>query len=601
MNKSFQPKSTNTQRQPILRRTIVLDCPDNINFVQLDDWLENALAITVEPETGQPGSSATIAISRFIWRCLLLNRALLQLGNIPAFDTGYIRKVTKKNAGSSRWNAEVFTVNIQHIPPKAFSTALEFSVKLLKWCIDSPRTPQNTQRLYNTIEKKFKPPLQKMVIAGKSTIPVLRVAHQLDIPFMHLEAGVYQLGWGGNSRRMDRSTTDADSAMGSKLSQNKVWSANLIRMAGLPAPEHGVVNQLEDAIHIAEKLGWPVVVKPTDLDRGEGISIGIGNKEQLAEAFETASKLSKSKQIIIEREVAGVCHRLFIFSGKLLYAVKRLPKSIRGNGTHTVAELIAEANRIEENTPPWLKSEHFPDDELAVQAMTAAGFSLSSIPRDGVWVPLRAIESTASGGHDEEYTERLHPDNLDIALRAASLFGLEVVGVDIISPDIEVPWYENGAIINEVNFAPLFGGAEISRSHIPAFFHRLLANDGRIPIEVIVGDQAALAVAQQRQRELVSNGSRCFLTSHEFTCNPAGQAIHFPFSGLSRRCQALLLDRRVEAIILLLQTDELLYTTMPVDRINKLTAVSNNIASSTKPGTATSAERLVAHMNSYVC
>lgn len=602
MSTSFPVETANTLRQPMRRRTLVLDCPDHIDFAQLDDWLENTLAIKpVKPASDQADDAASSTALEFVWRCLLLNTALLQLGNIPAFDTGCIHKVVRKEMDSSLWNADISTVSIQHIPPRAFSTAIEFAVKLLKWCVDTPRTPKNTERLYNTIEKKIKPSLQKMVVAGKSTIPVLRVAHRLNIPFMHLEAGVYQLGWGANSRRMDRSTTDADSAMGSKLSQNKVWSANLIRMAGLPAPEHGVVNSIDDAVQVARKLGWPVVVKPTDLDRGEGISVGIGNEEQLAQAFEAASKLSKSRQIIIEREVAGVCHRLFIFAGKLLYAVKRLPKSIRGNGTQTVAELIAEANRIEANSPPWLKSEHFPDDDLAVQAITAAGFSLHSIPPEGVWIPLRAIESTASGGHDEEYTERLHPDNLDVALRAASLFGLEVVGVDIISPDIEVPWHKNGAIINEVNFAPLFGGAEISRSHIPAFLHRLLANDGRIPVEVIVGDQAALAVARQRQQEFVSSGTQCFLTSHELTCNPAGQAVPYPFIGAGRRCLALLLDRRVEAIILLLQTDELLHTTMPIDQINKLTVVGKNIYSSARQGHTSSAERLVAHLKSYVC
>ena len=68
-----------------------------------------------------------------------------------------------------------------------------------------------------------------------------------------------------------------------------------------------------------------------------------------------------------------------------------------------------------------------------------------------------ALGAHAAGGIDEEVTDRVNPENLRIALEATKLFRLEVAGVDIISPDIAKPWYENNAIINEFNFAPLLG------------------------------------------------------------------------------------------------------------------------------------------------
>lgn len=102
------------------------------------------------------------------------------------------------------------------------------------------------------------------------------------------------------------------------------------------------------------------------------------------------------------------------------------------------------------------------------------------------------------GGVDEDVSHCIYPANLDIALRAVELFRLQVAGVDIITPDIARPWFENGAIINEVNFAPLSGGGEISRQHIPTFLHRLLGGNGRIPVEVFVGGSAALSAAKKR-------------------------------------------------------------------------------------------------------
>ena len=94
----------------------------------------------------------------------------------------------------------------------------------------------------------------------------------------------------------------------------------------------------------------------------------------------------------------GVAHRIFIANGKLLYVVKRLPKAIKGDGQKIVSQLIEEANKVVLDNPPWLRDKVFPDDSEAVVAMKKSGFSLSSIPKDGELVPLRMIESTASGG-----------------------------------------------------------------------------------------------------------------------------------------------------------------------------------------------------------
>lgn len=86
---------------------------------------------------------------------------------------------------------------------------------------------------------------------------------------------------------------------------------------------------------------------------------------------------------------------------------------------------------------------------------------------------------------------QVHPDNIDIAVRAARLFGLRNAGIDIISADIGRPWHENGAIINEVNYAPYFGGNPVAKAKLPDFFDGFTVGDGRIPIIAYVGGEAA--------------------------------------------------------------------------------------------------------------
>jgi cyanophycin synthetase len=249
-----------------------------------------------------------------------------------------------------------------------------------------------------------------------------------------------------------------------------------------------------------------------------------------------------------------------------------------------VEDLIRAANLAERVKAPWLRSEPFPNDALAVATLEAAGYALASVPDEGRQVPLRPIESTLWGGESEDQTARLHPDNAALALRAASLFGLEVAGIDLITPDAATPWHANGAVINEVNFAPVLGDGPVSEHYIPSFIRGALADDGRIPVEVFVGREKGMAVARQRWRVWADQGLRPFLSSHQETIDSWGMNMSFPFQGLFRRCRALLVDRRVDVLILVVQTDEWLDTGLPVDRFSRMTSMEFELTSWRPPG-----------------
>lgn len=562
--------------QPMRLMTLRLACSAHVDLQRIDNWLQSVLGVELSPcEFRTPDQAPEAAAAGMAWRCLLLIRSLLQAGNIPAFDAGSVQRIIPDKENHIKWTVVVAVASIEHIPTACYALATDAAVKIIHWMLERPIIPQHIGELYTIVEKQVLDPLKKMEIPGKSRIPLLRVAHQLKIPFSHLGAGIYQLGWGSKAKWMDRSTTQMDSAMGSRLAQNKFLTVNLLQMAGLPAPVQGAATTQKEALRVARQIGWPVVVKPADLDRGEGVTIGIKNDESLIAAFHTAIKLSKDKLVVLEREVPGICHRIFIAAGQMLYAVKRLPKSVIGNGIQTVDDLIREANASEQKHPPWLRSKPFPRDAEAIEALAAAGLNLDSVPAQGELAPLRHIESTEWGGIGDthpvdEVTEDVHPANLDIALRAADLFHLDVAGIDIISPDISKPWYENGAVINEVNFSPLLGGSVISKKYIPVFLRRYIQGDGRIPIDVVVGGKAAVDKARELHHECINSGMKCFLTSHELTLTASFEPMPFPFISLYRRCRALLMNSQVEALVLVVQNDEWLHTGMPIDKIERM-------------------------------
>jgi cyanophycin synthetase len=487
----------------------------------------------------------------FMRAFLQTSRLLYELGHLPIFDLPRVVSLSKDQQNPKKYLLEFELFLVHFVPQAAYQAPIKASLKLCRWMAQNTPSLENKNKVFNTITEEVIKPLRKLVPAGKSTLPVLRVAHSLGIPFAHLGLGVYQLGWGSKARKLDRSSCELDSAIGSKLAQNKVSTANILRAAGLPAPVHGVVTTEKDALAMGAKIGFPVVVKPTDRDRGEGVAVDISDEVGLKTAFVAAQKLSKSKQVIVERQVSGVCHRLFIVNDKLLYAVKRNPMSVTGDGKRTINQLVDDEVTEQGKKPPWNRSEIKRIDDLALKVLESLNFSTKFVPGKGVMIPLRQIESTEWGGVDEEVTDVIHAENLDIALQAAKLFGLHIAGIDIISPDITKPWYYNGAIINEVNFCPLFGGAEISRSHIPAFFAEFIDGDGKITTEAFDTEGAALDF----QRQQIKQGKRCYFTNSERTLDDSGKKIVMPFKEVKKRVRALVMRKDVDSIAVVCDQD----------------------------------------------
>lgn len=585
------------RRQLTFTAAIGFAVPAQPDFPRLDEWLVGVLHFNMKSTAVFAGLTQTVANEpalSWLHRALLLGRYLLQAGRIPVFDEPSIFGCESVPGDGNRWRAEVSFARIEELSTAAYDIALKAAFHLNVWAIAREANLENVQAYYTFMEKDVVPRLRRLWKAGKSTLPVLRAAHQLCIPFTHLGAGVFQLGWGSKARRIDRSVTGDVSAIGAKLANDKALTASLLRRACLPSPVHAVVSDLRGALNAAHQLGWPVVVKPADRERGEGVSVDVGHDDRLKPAFETAFALSVAKKVIVERQVDGVCHRLFLAHGRLLYAVKRLPMSVVGDGVSDVASLVDQEVTNQMRLPPWERSGIRPLDDLARAAMARAGYASTSVPARGALVALRRIESTEWGGVDEDVTSRVHPENLKAALAASELFGLAVAGIDIISADIGQPWFANGAIINEVNHAPLLGGGDISRSHLPAFLDNLVEGTGMIPVEVFVGGQAAIGPARRRWQELVESGVDAYLSHAHQTVEPSGAVRHMPFNGLYRRTRALVLSPHVEAMVLVVQTDEFLATGLPLEAVSAVTIVDRNIRVTGSSGEPVAASRVEA-------
>jgi D-alanine-D-alanine ligase-like ATP-grasp enzyme len=431
----------------------------------------------------------------------------------------------------------------------------------------APDNGPDRQRLHGWLQPELIALAAAFPGQGSSTRQLLRTAYRQQIPFMHLGNGVYQLGWGANHRKIDRSLTDADPLLAARLTFDKQVTTALLRAAGLPASRHIPVRSLAEAGRAAETIGWPVVVKPADADRGQGVALDV-TANGLAAAFSAAQSSSPSNTVLIEAQVPGHCHRLFIAGGKLLYAVKRLPNGVFGNGTDHISALVEQARQKADGRLPWEQDVLPSLDASALAELQHQGLGAMDVPAAGQFVALRRTETMEGGSVSVDVTDVIHPDNIAIAQASARLTGLNIAGVDLISTDISKPWYETGAIINEINYAPSLGASTISRSVIPEYLQRLLGGDGRIPIHVFVGGDAAADAAAAQADHWRSLGLQAAVTDHTATHGSNGDPVHLACAGLHDRVVSLIHSSWVEALAIVVTTDELVDTGLPVEGVD---------------------------------
>ncbi|MBU1332166.1 MAG: hypothetical protein KJ884_08060 [Gammaproteobacteria bacterium] len=590
MNQPFLPAAGfhGRLRQPEQTLRLQLShCPQSIDWPALDQWLSDRLGLALQSPVQalsafaeEPGLAADVVA--VLWRILQVAAELQRVARLPVFEPGRLLNVQADKARPGGWLADVCVAHIDYVPEHKTRLAYDAATLLVLGVASAPANFVATEPLYQQLELKVLQPLRTVMPVGKSALPLLACAHERGIPWRHLGAGVFRLGWGAQSLYLQNSKVSSDSALGVVVAQNKWVTAEWMRRAGLPAPHNRMASNEQEALAAQAALGWPLVIKPADRDRGEGVVVGITHETQLLAAFRQAAKLSS--QILVERQASGVCHRVLVVRGQVIYVVKRLPIAVCGDGQQTIAQLIDAANQQQLALPSWARAPLYPCDELTKACLLQDGLDLTSVLVAGTWARLRPIESTDWGGLDEDFSNRLHPDNAVLACRAAALFGLDVAGIDIISPDITQPWYANAAIINEVNSAPVLGQSDSSRRTLAQVLNRLLPGRGRIHIEACVGAAQALDMARARQQVWQAKGMACYLTSHDLTLDPAGRVLHLAQDGLFARCLALLADTQVQAIVLLVQTDELLHSGLPVDALNDLVHSGECLLSTTQNG-----------------
>ncbi|MDQ6894998.1 MAG: cyanophycin synthetase [Actinomycetota bacterium] len=357
---------------------------------------------------------------------------------------------------------------------------------------------------------------------GPSTAAIVEEAVSRDIPWIRLnKASLVQLGQGVHQQRIRATMTSKTGALAVDIAGDKDLTATLLGSAGLPVPRQVAVRSLQQALDGAERIGFPVVVKPLDGNHGRGVCLDLQSLGELEKAFDSARAESRRGTVIVESFVTGRDYRCLIVGGRMQAIAERVPAHVVGDGTHTVQELVDVTNADPRRGVGHEKVlTKIRTDQAALDVLVAQGHSLASVPSDGETVKLALTGNMSTGGISIDRTFEAHPDNVEIAEEAARMVGLDVAGIDFICPDIASPVRETGGAIVEVNAAPGFRMHTHPTVGVPQFIAKpvvdLLFPPGapsRVPIVAVTGTNGKTTTARMIAHIFKGLGRKVGMTS----------------------------------------------------------------------------------------
>ena len=547
-------------RQPCLLARVEIDAswdaPEH-----LDQQLREQVSIGLpERYRSQEVAGATTPVGSLLEVVVWLVGIMQDSVGLPVVEPGKAFMLRDASPSASSRDIDHWLLALPSFAPRAAELALREVMRLANLLADdggrSGFADHDMKALDVVLDE-----IAKLAPTGTNTHRLLRTALQRQIPMMSLPGGVWQFGWGCNARVFKSSLSDATSSIGTAWAKNKMQTNQLLRMAGLPVPEQIMVRDLEMALREAARIGFPVVLKPADLDQGLGVEAGLSNTTELKAAFKRVS--ARRRRILLEKHIDGQDVRINVVNGKFQDAIARYPAGVTGDGVRSVADLISATNR-----DPRRSERRFADmrpltlNDEAHELLKAQGLGTGSVPQTNQFVRLRRAANVSSGGQTMGVSDELHPDNARLSEQVAKLLRLDIAGIDLLIPDHKLSWREVGGAICEVNAQPQVG---LTYPKIyDHLFDSFLSGQGRIPVVFIISDDPEMEPAPETFTALDQlAGVR--LVKLERAGAPDQHA-----TKLATQVRSALIDPTCTGVVLLSDGHEVLQAGFPVDRIDML-------------------------------
>ena len=217
-------------------------------------------------------------------------------------------------------------------------------------------------------------------------------------------------------------------------------------------------KDMNEGLKYAQEIGFPVVIKPTTLSRGRGVTANIKNEKEFENAWNHAvsayKKSRKTKDILVEKHFEGYDYRVFVVGDKVVSATLRKRANVVGDGVSTIKELIQQKNK-NRLLNPYLEGYLIPEDESQLDLLVRQNYKLDDVLEKGQELTLRSPSNISAGGDSIDVTDEIHKDFEEIAISAVKAIpGITYAGVDFIAKTLSEKPNSSNHIVSEIEFSP---------------------------------------------------------------------------------------------------------------------------------------------------
>jgi cyanophycin synthetase len=357
---------------------------------------------------------------------------------------------------------------------------------------------------------------------GPSTASLVAAAEKRDIPWLRLNNySLVQFGQGKYQQRIQATITSETKHIAVEISCDKEDTHNLLNDLGLPVPQQMMIYSDKQAVKAAQRIGFPVVLKPLNANHGRGVSINLMTDDDVITAFAEAQKYGTSRAVLVESFITGYDHRMLVVNNELVAVAKRVPGHVIGNGVHTIEQLVEIVNKDPRRGVGHEKVlTRLELDSQAARLMAEADYDKDTVLEKDQIFYLRSTANLSTGGTAIDVTDIVHPDNREMAVRAIRAIGLDIGGVDFLTDDISKSYKEIGGGICECNAAPGFrmhvAPSEGKSRDVAGKVMDMLfpaGTNARIPVAAITGTNGKTTTSRMLASIMKSSGFTTGMTS----------------------------------------------------------------------------------------
>ncbi|MCD4820046.1 MAG: ATP-grasp domain-containing protein [Candidatus Cloacimonetes bacterium] len=365
----------------------------------------------------------------------------IELQTLAGMDVGF---------GKTRMTSQqgVYNIVFRFIDEVAGIYTAKVAVNLINSILTNKEF--DTESVINTLTE-----IRENRLLGPSTNAIVEEAKKRKIPFFRLDDfNLIQLGTGKFQKKLRATITSDTSLIAVETADNKYLCTLMLKDAGIPVPETSLVNSPEDIFKIRNKFP-SLVIKPKSGHLGEGISILLEKDSNIQSAFHWAD--SYNNGVIAQDYIEGSTYRLLVINYKFVAAVKLVPPEIKGDGEKNIQQLIDLLNSDHRrNVGDKARLSLIEIDETTEKLLNDQNLNLQTVLPNGYILKLKISGNLKLGGTALDVADNVHPMNKYFSERAATIIGLNVAGIDIITPNIRDSILETDGKIIEVNAAPDF-------------------------------------------------------------------------------------------------------------------------------------------------